>query len=122
MRAPTTRPCTVLETVGGDFDFDFDGRGRISVYTGLPTVIQWPRHELQWGHRAGRRPADVRTIYSTTDRPLARRLLARYHVRYVVIGRLERADYPSAGLAKFARLGPRVFASAGTSVYQTGRG
>jgi uncharacterized membrane protein len=109
---------TVLETVGDDFDFD--GRGRISVYTGLPTVIQWPGHELQWGNSAGRRPNDVRTIYATKNRSLARRLLARYRVRYVVVGPLEREDYPSAGLAKFARLGQRVFASGGTTVFQTG--
>jgi uncharacterized membrane protein len=109
---------TILEAVGDDFDFD--GRGRISVYTGLPTVIQWPGHELQWGHDAGRRPNDVRRIYSTTDAALARRLLSTYRVRYVVVGPLERADYPSAGLAKFARLGQRVFASGGTAVFQTG--
>ena len=69
---------TVLETVGSDFDFE--GRGRISAYTGLPTVIQWPGHEVQWGHDPGRRAKDVRKIYRTTDLrscPLVARALPR---------------------------------------------
>jgi uncharacterized membrane protein len=111
------RDPTVLETVGSDFDFE--GRGRISTYTGLPTVIGWPGHEVQWGHDPGRRAADVQEIYRTTDLRVARSLLEHYRVRYVVVGGLERRDYPSAGLAKFARLGRPLFRAAGTVVYET---
>ena len=108
---------TVLETVGADFDFD--GRGRISAYTGLPTVIQWPGHEVQWGHDPGPRAGDVQKIYGTTNLRIARSLLQRYRVRYVVVGGLERRDYPRAALAKFERLGRRSFQAAGTVVYET---
>lgn len=111
---------TVLETVGTDFDFE--GRGRISTYTGLPTVMGWPGHEVQWGHDPGRRAQDVQEIYRTTNARTARSLLERYHVSYVVVGGLERRDYPAEALAKFARLGRPSFRSAGTVVYKTSRG
>jgi len=81
-------------------------------------VIGWAGHELQWGHDPGSRPNDVRLAYSTLDLGVARRLLARYDVRYVVVGSLEREQYPSAGLLKFDRLGERVFEAAGTVVYE----
>ena len=29
------------------------GHARISTFTGLPTVLGWPGHELQWGHDVG---------------------------------------------------------------------
>ena len=78
----------------------------MSTYTGLPAVMAWPGHEVQWGHDPGsrvrRRAADLRHD-ATCD--VARRLLGRYGVRYVFVGSLERKDYPAAALAKFARLG-----------------
>jgi uncharacterized membrane protein len=76
---------------------------------------------VQWGHDPGKRVEDVATIYSTTDVRRARALLARYDIDYVVVGSIERADYPSAGLAKFSRLGRHVYAAGGTVVYETRR-
>lgn len=107
---------TILEAFGPDFSPD--GHGRISTFTGLPTVIGWAGHEVQWGHEPGKRPDDVRALYSTPSLERARRLLARYGVRYVVVGPLERVEYPAAGLAKFDKLGERVFGAQGTVVYE----
>jgi uncharacterized membrane protein len=109
-------PTTILEQVGPDFDPG--GRGRVSTYTGLPTVIAWPGHEVQWGHDPGSRSADVKQIYETTDLDVARRLLVEYGVRYVFVGSLERSDYPAAALAKFDRLGTPAFRSGDTVVYR----
>jgi YYY domain-containing protein len=106
----------VLEAFGPDFSPN--GHARISTYTGLPTVIGWAGHEVQWGHEPGTRPDDVRALYSTPNLERARRLLARYGVRYVVVGALERVEYPVAGLGKFDQLGERVFAADGTIVYE----
>jgi YYY domain-containing protein len=106
----------ILEAFGPDFSQD--GHARISTFTGLPAVLGWAGHELQWGHDPGSRPDDVRLAYSSLDLGVARRLLARYDVRYVVVGSLERKQYPSAGLAKFDRLGRRVYESDGTIVYE----
>ena len=106
----------ILEQVGKDFDPE--GRGRVSTYTGLPAVMAWPGHEVQWGHDPGSRAGDVQQIYGTEDVGLARRLLRQYGVEYVFVGSLERKDYPAPALAKFARLGTPVFRSGETVVYR----
>ena len=107
---------TILETTGADYDPL--GRGRVSVFTGLPTVLGWLGHEVQWNHRPGDRWDDVHTIYATESLPTARRLLDRYRVRYLFAGSLEKRDYPAAALAKFARLGTAVFVHGDTTVYR----
>jgi YYY domain-containing protein len=106
---------TLVEAVGPDFDPE--GRGRVSTYTGLPSVITWPGHGVQWGHDAGSRIADVQELYATRDIAVARRLLDRYGVRYVFVGSLERRDNPAASLEKFDRLGTVAFRSGATRVY-----
>jgi len=80
---------------------------RVSVYTGLPTVIGWDWHERQ--QRAvvpvdvvGWRLADVSTLYNSTDRAVVARLLRLYDVSYVYVGQLEQVYYDRQGLAKFA--------------------
>jgi YYY domain-containing protein len=118
MRSNVRGAPTVLEAVGPDFDAD--GRGRVSTFTGLPTVIAWGGHEVQWGHDPGSRGEDVKTIYSTADMVEARRLLDRYGVRYVFVGSLEQKDFSKAALAKFAKLGSVAFEDDGTVVYRVG--
>ncbi len=79
--------------------------GRISVYTGLPSVVGWRWHQEQqrWGYRwaIAERARDVDRIYSTTAAAEALDLLRKYDVEYVYIGELERLYYPAQGLAKF---------------------
>ena len=79
--------------------------GRVSVYTGLPTIIGWQWHQEQqrWGYRwaiAGR-AADVNEIYRTTSPAKALSLIDKYGVEYVYVGQLESLYYPRAGLQKF---------------------
>jgi uncharacterized membrane protein len=109
---------TLLEEVGPDYDPA--GRGRVSTYTGLPTVLAWPGHEIQWGHDSRLRWQAIHEIYATVDPGVARILLLRYGVRYVVVGWLERADYSAASLAKFSQLGALVFSESGAQVYEIG--
>jgi YYY domain-containing protein len=106
----------VLESVGDDYSAF--GHARISTFTGLPTVMGWTGHELQWGHDPGNRRAEVDLLYTTPDAALARPRLERFDVRYVVVGPIERADHGDAGLAKWDRLGRRVFDRDGTTVWE----
>jgi YYY domain-containing protein len=78
---------------------------RISIYTGLPTILGWDVHEGQ--QRAGyagmiqERIGDVERAYSSTNPQETLGILNKYQVRYVVVGGLERKYYPAAGLDKF---------------------
>ena len=76
---------------------------RISMNTGLPTVLGWDYHLEQRAHPRSdidRRRLDVRKLYTSLDRSEVERLLATYHVAIVYVGRLERQTY-GAGLGKF---------------------
>jgi YYY domain-containing protein len=80
--------------------------GRISVYTGLPSVIGWDWHQKQ--QRAALsstvvdwRLQDLNAIYTSESIPETMALLERYQVGLVYVGELERAYYPAEALAKF---------------------
>ena len=74
--------------------------GRISVNTGLPSIVGWKWHQEQqrWGmrHLVGMRQKDVDTIY--TSPTSAMELLDLYKVEYVYIGDLESLYYAGDGL------------------------
>jgi YYY domain-containing protein len=69
----------VLESVGDDYSAF--GHARIATFTGLPSVLGWPGHELQWGHDVGTRRADVERMYEAPTAAGARALLSRHRVR-----------------------------------------
>lgn len=79
---------------------------RISVYTGLPTIVGWDWHQRQ--QRAALsstvvdwRLQDLRELYDTPSIERALELLDKYQVGLIYVGELERAYYSEAGLAKF---------------------
>ena len=79
--------------------------GRVSIHTGLPSVVGWQWHQEQqrWDYRqaVGDRIRDVNNIYRTTSVPIALELMDKYRVEYVYIGELERLYYPTLGIRKF---------------------
>jgi uncharacterized membrane protein len=81
---------------------------RYSIYTGLPTILGWDWHQKQqrWGYQeqVDQRQRDENKLYETSDPSTARDILRKYGVQLVVVGGLERAYYPAAGLAKFDRM------------------
>ncbi len=107
----------VLEATGGEYT-DF---ARVSTFTGLPTVLGWGGHELQWRgnyDEPGKRIPDIETIYSTHDQAQAQRLLKRYKVTYVFVGTLEKQKYGTAALDKFGAFMQRVYDQDGVKIYQ----
>jgi uncharacterized membrane protein len=81
---------------------------RVSVYTGLPTVIGWDWHENQqrpgYAELISKRRADVDTMFAAgSSFQNIRPLLDKYHVQYIYIGPLERIYYGDAGVEKFAQ-------------------
>src|SRR5262249_26555135 len=78
---------------------------RIAANTGLPTIVS-PLHanEQHNPQEVAERDRDVQEIYETLDTTQALRLLAKYHVGFVYVGKIERAAYGEAGTTKFDRL------------------
>ena len=105
--------------------YNGDGFAGVSAVSGLPTVLGWKGHEEQWrgGDPVAReqlqpRCNDVYQIYSSTDVAQARDLLAKYDVRYVYVGGLERRDYLPESLTKFEQLGtPTSFGDGDVTIY-----
>jgi YYY domain-containing protein len=100
----------VLEAHGDSYQ-EFS---RISMLTGLPTVLGWEHHVKQRGNPeaevVARRQA-VQEIYSSADLKKVGELLRRYHVGYVYVGWLERQTYAGPGLGKFENT-PALFKAA----------
>ncbi len=112
-----TRPgAIVVEAVGPDYG----EHGRVSAFSGRPTLLGWVGHQLQWrGDRAeyGERQQDVDRIYRAETRPDLDAVAARHRAAYLFFGSLERTQYGPEAQARLARLLPAVFSQAGTTVY-----
>ena len=119
LRRAAGRNSAVLEAVGEWFD-----AGLISRSTGVPTVLNWPGHQIQWRGSSGKldgRAEDVAQIYQTQDIQLARNLLDKYDVDYVYVGPRERQKYGSAGMDKFPSFMDTEFSEGDVSIYRLRR-
>ena len=98
--------------------------GRVSIYTGLPTVLGWPWHETQQRSATRVQPVlDSRRnlvpqLYTDADEQATLLKLRQYGVEYVYLGQLERALYGPAAPDKFARM---AASGAIQQVYQVGQ-
>lgn len=104
----------IAEAVGGSYS----EYARIATHSGLQNVIGWGWHQWQWRggneETAGREDA-LRVLYETPSWNQASEILARYNVRYIVVGGLERRTY-RVNEAKFANL-PEIFRAGDTVIY-----
>lgn len=105
--------------------YNGEGYGGVAAATGIPTVLGWAGHQIQWrgGDPQARAELDPRcaavdTIYLTGDPSEAERLLRQYGVDFVYVGGLERRLYPPESLAKFASLGTVVFEQDEVTIYR----
>lgn len=114
LRENAPRDAVVLEAVGEDYSAF--GHGRISAYTGRPTVLGWAGHQVQYHHDVGNRAEEVRRMYRSVDEQAVRGLLERYGVTYVVVGPLERTTYGDP--AALTEVVEPVFEAEGTAVYR----
>ena len=109
----------ILEAYGGGYVHN----GRISMATGFPTVLGWEGHEHQWrGTREeiDPRKADVERLYTTPSEVEFRELLAKYGVRYVVVGRSEKGKFglTDADIRRYERWLTPVFESGEVRVFE----
>ena len=103
--------------------------GRISSYTGLPTIIGWPGHEYQWRVNWFKNPAnaadynarlgDLATIYTNSNRATVLALLHTYHVQLVIVGPEEQQTYGAkADVHRFGQYLTVVYDTDGVVIYQ----
>jgi len=110
----------ILEAPGDRFQA-YVYAARVSAHTGLPTVLGWAGHELQWRGDytlQAERERDIATLFTTVSLEQTEELLDKYAIRFVYVGPLERERYPAAALAKFATLMETVYDSAGVTIYR----
>jgi YYY domain-containing protein len=109
----TTGHPTIVEAYGGAFTIF----GRISMATGLPTIVGWEKHQWLWRGDYGTviaRQVEVREIYESDNINSVKNLLREYGVRFIVIGDIERAQFPNMDEARLRSLG-RVVVNAGNT-------
>jgi uncharacterized membrane protein len=91
----TVEPGVLVEAVGPEGG-DYSLYGRVSMLTGLPTVLGWRYHESQWRggeDEIGSRAEDIAILYESLDWETAQRLIDKYNIEYIYIGDLELSTY-----------------------------
>ncbi|MGE5378295.1 MAG: DUF2298 domain-containing protein [Bacteroidota bacterium] len=102
---------------------------RVSIYTGLPTIIGWDWHQKQQrsalpGEIVDKRIQDMNAIFTSTDPQQLKNLLDRYNVRYIYVGPLERIYYAGDGINKFDQpsdLWSQVYANDQVKIYKVAK-
>lgn len=79
---------------------------RYSIYTGLPAVVGWNWHQRQQRTSADstwvqNRVDEVNEFYNTADIESTLDFIKKYSVKYIIVGQMEQAIYPTASLEKF---------------------
>lgn len=106
----------VILEANGDSYSDY---GRISVITGLPTVLGWYVHEWLWRGDTSlvdERVNDIQTIYTSTDINEVKTLIDKYDIEYIYVGKLEYDKFTSLNDELIKSLGEIVFLSPKDSV------
>ena len=91
--------------------------------TGIPTLLGWGGHELQWRgnyDEPGRREPDIERAYQSMDTDEVKTILEQYDVTYVYVGQLERDKYrlSDSMIQKFGAFMDLVYDGQGVRIYQ----
>jgi YYY domain-containing protein len=110
----------VIVEADGDSYTDYN---HVSAFSGVPTIVGWAVHEWLWrgGYdEVAPRREEVKKIYTSADKDEIRAICAKYRVRYIIAGKLEREKYPDLAEENIASIGTAVFQSGDTVVYDVG--
>ena len=95
-------------------DSSYSYSGRIAVFSGNPTVIAWPSHEIHWRNNTKEvieRINDVKKLYKGSCDDILE-IAKKYNISYIVCGRYEKERYS----CNFSCL-KKVFDMHGTEIY-----
>lgn len=109
-------------------DEDYSLNALVSSFTGLPTLMGWPGHEVQWRNgwlqnpaniaSFNQRLADIATIYTSPDPQTVLNLLHFYHAQYLYVGAMEYANYSQANLRRFGSFLQRIYEKNSVAIYK----
>ena len=117
LRARAGQSELLVEATGGQYS----AYSRVSAWTGIPTLLGWSGHEIQWGRDGeilSERQRDIETIFNGDSLEEALALLRKYGVTYLFVGSLENGKYPPAALRKFEEGLPAAFRSGRSVIYR----
>lgn len=119
LRANAAGAPVIAEAVGGAYQIE---ESRISMATGLPTVMGWVNHEGQWRGdyyaEVADRPNRIETLYQVRDWETAREVLEEFGIEYVIVGTQERRQYNPVYEPKFDVHMDSVFETPNLTIYR----
>lgn len=101
----------------------YSGFARISTLSGLPTVLGWPGHEMQWrggSEEIGTREPDIAQLYKARTWEPLNEVIEKYNIRYVYVGSLEQSQYRASDVLFRQYLKP-VFERPSVTIYEAPR-
>ena len=128
LRENTPPNAVILEAPGQSYNFE----GRISAFTGRPTLLGWSYHEAQWRGsytEQARREDDVARIFRDFGSDELETLLRQWGVQYIIIGssemsylqnlcaQAENACVAERSLAQLTQHYPLVFSSGSIQIF-----
>ncbi len=94
--------------------------GRVSAWTGIPTLVGWIQHENLWRNtdpEIAERVDAIDAIYSEAPAEAALKLLHKYGVTHVFVGSMEREKYGFNVLRRFSFLTLAFESTGGAQIY-----
>ncbi len=107
---------TVLEANGDSYS-DYN---RVSAMTGLPTVMGWYVHEWLWRgtlEEINVRTREVKEIYTSKQEEKVQKLLKKYKVAYIFVGKMEREKFEDLNEPLLSSQGEKVYENKETGTY-----
>lgn len=100
----------IVEAVGESYST----HARVSVFTGLPTILGWRVHEWLW--RGGfsipsQRTSEVAMIYEMPLGDKTKKLLKQYNIKYIIVGDKEKNTYSKINHQDLQQLGEIIYTS-----------
>jgi uncharacterized membrane protein len=103
------------------FGDDYTEAARVSTFAGLPTLLGWIGHELQWRgpqNEFDRRKQTVEAIYRTADPATLLVVLQGLKLEYVYVGRMEVEKYGPAVRDRFEGRMDVVYRGGDVTIYR----
>ena len=115
------RNAVVLEATGGQYS----RFGRFSSGSGVPSVLGWAGHEVQWRGSDDvfrGRAQDIDAIYMAGDKREVMPIIRHYGITFIAVGALEQDKYPEGALTAFEEALPVAYRNDRVTIYRTNAG